>query len=61
MRAADLELDLIGPAVLAAYDDSAPDGAISGKMSQSMYWRASSIFGGANEIQRSIIWNSLFR
>ncbi|WP_340268296.1 acyl-CoA dehydrogenase family protein [Sphingobium mellinum] len=32
-----------------------------GKMAQLMYWRAATIFGGTNEIQRSIIWNTLAR
>ena len=35
--------------------------AAEGKMGQYLYWRAASIFGGANEIQRTIIWGSLAR
>jgi alkylation response protein AidB-like acyl-CoA dehydrogenase len=67
MRAAELELDILGPAVLGALPEhnvssSDVDGASeSGKMSQYLYWRASTIFGGSNEIQRSIIWSAMFR
>ena len=32
-----------------------------GKINQLLYWRASTIFGGTNEIQRTIIWSSLSR
>jgi len=65
LRAAELEAEQLG---LAACVDYRPDMAASaldgiadanGKASQYMYWRAASIFGGANEIQRTIIWGSL--
>ena len=65
LRAAELEAEQLG---LAACVDYRPDTAVSalggieganGKASQYMYWRAASIFGGANEIQRTIIWGSL--
>lgn len=68
LRASDLELELLGNQCLPRYsaDGYAPypapaSGDAPGKVAQYLYWRASSIFGGANEIQRSIIWNTLFR
>ena len=65
IQAGQLELDLLGAGALA--DLHAPSLAdlleriAAGKINQYMYWRASTIFGGANEIQRMVIWNSLFR
>lgn len=68
LRASDLELEVLGPASLPRipYGWSEPLPASSalsapGKVPQYMYWRASSIFGGSNDIQRSIIWNTLYR
>ena len=64
LRAGELELDLLGPDGLidttAGVDDARFD-VSGGIVNQHMYWRASTIFGGANEIQRMIIWNSVFR
>jgi alkylation response protein AidB-like acyl-CoA dehydrogenase len=67
LRASQLEQDVLGlqtvptfsaeeQGVLAAM---APPHA-PGRATQYLYWRASSIFGGADDIQRSIIWNTLF-
>lgn len=64
LRAGELEMRQLGLAALpvAQEGDSsasfAPDHA-TGLRNQFMYWRAASIFGGANEIQRSIIWGNL--
>ena len=68
LRTSELELDILGNECLPRFDsDTAmplPAGASAqapGKVPQYLYWRASSIFGGANDIQRSIIWNTLYR
>lgn len=68
LRAADLEMEILGPQAIPQFSPDqtlplpahAPTLAL-GRSAQYLYWRASTIFGGANEIQRSIIWNSLFR
>lgn len=68
IRAGELELDLAGPMALADFfpdldggNPSQQTSSEAGLINQYMYWRASSIFGGANEIQRTIIWNTQFR
>ncbi|HET8880871.1 MAG TPA: acyl-CoA dehydrogenase family protein [Solimonas sp.] len=68
LRAADLEMEIVGRDAAARFapDDAPPlpagaDPLAVGRATQYLYWRASTIFGGANEIQRSIIWNTLFR
>ena len=64
LRAGELEMQQLGLAALPAAHKGeptapfAPDCA-AGQRGQFMYWRAASIFGGANEIQRAIIWGSL--
>jgi alkylation response protein AidB-like acyl-CoA dehydrogenase len=68
LRASQLEHDVLGLAMVPAYrrDDEghlamdAPPHA-PGRATQYLYWRASTIFGGANEIQRGIIWNTMFK
>lgn len=68
LRAAELEMEILGPqaAVRFAPDACTPlpaaaDPLAPGRSTQYLYWRASTIFGGANEIQRGIIWNALFK
>ena len=67
IQAGQLELDLLGAGALtdlhagAEIEAGGSDDPAAGKINQYMYWRASTIFGGANEIQRMVIWNSLFR
>ena len=64
LRAGELEMQQLGFAALPVAEHGrssasfAPDSA-TGQRGQFMYWRAASIFGGANEIQRTIIWGSL--
>lgn len=68
LRASDLELAILGPASLPRipFDWCEPlplnsTATTPGKVPQYMYWRASSIFGGSNDIQKTIIWNTLYR
>jgi alkylation response protein AidB-like acyl-CoA dehydrogenase len=66
LRAADLELEILGPAATPRFTPGGilPAGAppeAAGRSTQYFYWRASTIFGGTNDIQRGIIWGSLFR
>ena len=68
LRASDLEMEILGPQIAPRYsaDRSVPlpvgtSPAAPGRSTQYLYWRASTIFGGTNDIQRSIIWNTLFR
>jgi alkylation response protein AidB-like acyl-CoA dehydrogenase len=67
LRAADLELEVFGLDGIVESTratESIPSwlaGEARGKMSQFMYWRAASIFGGTNEVQRTIIWATLAR
>lgn len=68
LRAGDLEMEILGPQVAPRFsrDDVAPLAASAhafapGRSNQYLYWWASTIFGGTNEIQRGIIWNALFR
>ncbi len=68
LRASDLENEILGTQVMPAFShasheplpaDAGP--RAPGRITQYLYWRASTIFGGANEIQRSIIWNTMFK
>ncbi len=68
LRAGDLEMEILGPQIAPRFapGDPAPlpAGACAfapGRSTQYLYWRSASIFGGTNEIQRSIVWNTLFR
>ena len=68
LRAGELEMDILGRQVIPRFapDECAPLAAAAcasapGRSTQYFYWRAATIFGGTNEIQRSIIWNALFR
>jgi len=67
LRAAELEVEALG---LSGVVETRHNGATlpawapseaEGKINQLMYWRASTIFGGANEVQRAIIWATLSR
>lgn len=68
LRAADLEMAILGPQVMPRFmpDDvgsihaGAPPAA-PGRSTQYLYWWAATIFGGTDEIQRNIIWSTLFR
>jgi alkylation response protein AidB-like acyl-CoA dehydrogenase len=65
----EFQAELLGPYLTPAYselDDPMPrpaDAPFSarGFMAQLMYWRASTIYGGTNDIQRGVIWNSALR
>lgn len=68
LRAGELELSVAGAQMAPRFRfvDTAPFKAfasdwVPGKLDQYLYFRASTIFGGSNEIQRGIIWNTLFR
>jgi alkylation response protein AidB-like acyl-CoA dehydrogenase len=68
LRASQLEHDVLGLQTVPSFGhhDAEPlPGAAqphaAGRATQYLYWRASTIFGGANEIQRGIIWNTMFR
>lgn len=68
LRAGALEMEILGPQAAPRFAPDhvtpLPAGAplsAPGRATQYFYWRASTIFGGSNEIQRSIIWNTLFR
>lgn len=68
LRAGELELSVAGTQMAPRFrfDETAPFKAfasdwVPGKLDQYLYFRASTIFGGSNEIQRGIIWNTLFR
>lgn len=68
LQAADLELAILGLQVAPRFS---PDSAMPlvagappaarGRTTQYLYWWAATIFGGSDEIQRNIIWNTLFR
>ncbi|MET4898717.1 acyl-CoA dehydrogenase family protein [Sphingomonadaceae bacterium jetA1] len=67
LRASSMEVDALGMAAMV--EPRGGDDALAlwmrreaeGKVSQLVYWRAASIFGGTNEIQRTIIWSALAR
>lgn len=68
LRAANLEMSILGRQIIPLFkpDDRPPLAAAAdvmapGRSAQYLYWRASTIFGGTNDIQRSIIWNTLHR
>ena len=71
MRATEMELEVTGLQGLPRFsrqdgdsDDVLPAAAsheAPGLMAQFLYWRASTIFGGSNDIQRGIIWNTIYR
>lgn len=70
LRAAELEMDILGPQAAVRFEaataqvlplPAAAHAQAPGRSTQYLYWRAATIFGGANEIQRNIIWNALFR
>lgn len=67
LRAGELEMAIYGGQVAAQFTpgDALPGIATapgaSGRVTQYLYWRSATIFGGTNEIQRSIIWNTLYR
>lgn len=68
LRAGELEMDILGPQVAPRFSaldgDGLPAGACDaapGRTTQYFYWRAATIFGGTNDIQRGIIWNALAR
>jgi hypothetical protein len=47
-------------------DDTVPfkggaNEVVPGSVDRYLYFRAATIFGGSNEIQRGLIWNTLFR
>lgn len=68
LRAADLEMAILGPQVAPRF---VPEGkaplaagappAAAGRTTQYLYWWAATIFGGSDEVQRNIIWSTLFR
>lgn len=67
LRAGELELSIAGAQVAPRFlPDDAPhfnagaEASVPGKLDQYLYFRASTIFGGSNEIQRGIIWKTLY-
>jgi alkylation response protein AidB-like acyl-CoA dehydrogenase len=68
LQAGELELAIFGGQVVPRYrptDTGLPGlgtaAGARGRMTQYLYWRSATIFGGTNEIQRTIIWGSLSR
>ena len=68
LRAADLEMAILVPQVAPRFgpEDGAPlvggaPPAAAGRTTQYLYWWAATIFGGSDEVQRNIIWSTLFR
>ena len=68
LRAAELEMAILGLQVAPRFHPAgkmplaagAP-AAAPGRSTQYLYWWAATIFGGSDEIQRNIIWSTLFR
>lgn len=67
IKAAELELMALGSQVIPAFSPTMTEplpAAASvdalGRVTQALYWRAAAIFGGTNEIQRGIIYSTLF-
>ncbi|MBV1688892.1 acyl-CoA dehydrogenase family protein [Novosphingobium sp. G106] len=71
-RVADMQLEIIGPWVApdfpepdegpwieARFGDAPED--VPGAMTKALFRRAAPIYGGANEIQRGIIWRAVFQ
>jgi alkylation response protein AidB-like acyl-CoA dehydrogenase len=68
LQAGELEMALFGGKVIPRYRPTDLDwpgldaaAGAPGRVTQYLYWRSATIFGGTNEIQRNIIWNTLFR
>jgi alkylation response protein AidB-like acyl-CoA dehydrogenase len=68
LRAGELEMAIFGTQIIPRFqpDETEPLQAaasdhVPGRVTQYLYSRSTSIFGGTNEIQRGIIWNVLFR
>jgi alkylation response protein AidB-like acyl-CoA dehydrogenase len=67
LRAGELEMEIFGGQMVAQFrpDLLAPvvgaSAGAAGRVTQYLYWRSATIFGGTDEIQRGIIWNTLFR
>ena len=71
-RVADLQLEVIGPWVAPEFPEP-HDGSwpgyrygdapqeVPGAMTKALFRRAAPIYGGANEIQRGIIWRAVFQ
>ena len=62
------EMAILGPQVAPRFkpEDGAPlaagaPPAAAGRTTQYLYWWAATIFGGSDEVQRNIIWSTLFR
>ena len=69
-RVADLQLDVFGPWAAPAFPepDSGPwtgelhgeaPADVPGAMTKALFRRAATIYGGSNEVQRSIIWRAV--
>ncbi|MBW8911743.1 MAG: acyl-CoA dehydrogenase family protein [Sphingomonas sp.] len=67
LRAGALEMAIFGQQMAVQYLPSEPgpmtgsSPAAAGRVTQYLYWRSATIFGGSDEIQLSIIWATLFR
>jgi alkylation response protein AidB-like acyl-CoA dehydrogenase len=68
LRAGELEMAIFGGQIIPRFqpEDTEPltgaaSSSVPGRVTQYLYSRSTSIFGGTNEIQRGIIWNTLFR
>lgn len=71
-RVADLQVEVLGPWVAPAFVEpedgpwtgprraGAPE-EVPGTMTKAIFRRAATIYGGSNEIQRSIIWRAVFQ
>ena len=64
LRAGELEMAIFGGEIVPRFTPFDAEPLLAGapgRVSQYLYWRSATIFGGTNEIQRGIIWNTLFR